>query len=87
MKQLYEGFFHLVVTIINWWLFHNEIWFPKVIGGEGSCSTIFSTYPQWPEPNGYYLLAFYQFQMGTYVYHILDLLFFDKERYKKRNYG
>jgi hypothetical protein len=87
VKQTYEGFFHLAATVLNWWLFHEEVWFPSWIGGKGDCDSTFATYPQWPEPNGYYLLAFYQFQLGTYAFHILELLVFEHERYKTKNFG
>lgn len=57
------------------------------MGGSGSCSRIFEGYPHWPAAHEGELLAFYQFQLGTYVFLTLDLLVFDRERYMKKNFG
>lgn len=59
---------------------------PKWMGGRGTCDFIFMAYPQWPD-KGQYVLWFYQLQLATYLFQIMDLLVFDRERYRKKNFG
>jgi hypothetical protein len=41
VKQTYEGIFHLASTVVSFWLFREEYWFPQMTGGCGSCDRIF----------------------------------------------
>jgi hypothetical protein len=86
VKQAYEGSFHLAATLFNFWMTRNEPWMPTWIGGTASCDSIFAAYPQWPQQEQYFL-CFYQFQFGTYLFQIMDLLVFDHERYRTKNFG
>lgn len=48
LKLSYDTIFYSIATICSYLTFKDEHWFPKAVGGCGSCSQIYQEYPNWP---------------------------------------
>ena len=48
-KLSFDFFFYLSSSLLAYFWFRNEEWFPSMIGGGGKCQDIYKAYPNWPE--------------------------------------
>ena len=48
LKLSNDAIFYTFVTILAYFLFRNEYWFPTMAGGCGACDKSYQDYPNWP---------------------------------------
>jgi hypothetical protein len=48
LKLTYDTIFYATSTLICYYLFRDEHWFPMSVGGCGSCAQIYDSFPNWP---------------------------------------
>lgn len=70
LKLSYDSLFYTLSTLISYFTFANEGWFPLAVGGEGSCNNIYKDYPNWPAKLRPELEIYFCFQLGVHMYSI-----------------
>jgi hypothetical protein len=64
--------------------FHNEDWFPTLLGGSGKCENVFRDYPDWPSGGSRDKLElYYTLQLGKYLFSIYESIFIKGKSYRK----
>jgi len=48
LKLSLDSVFYSFTTILAYFLFKDEYWFPSIVGGCGACGQIYKDYPNWP---------------------------------------
>ena len=86
-NQAFDFLYCSAISIIYFFLFRRQKWFPYLAGGCASCQDLLIDYPHWPQTGTSFFEILCPFQLGLYVYHIIDLTYLDRQRYLKTNYS